>query len=259
MAANPPQRISPTTRRSRKLDLAKLTEPTSLDMEQLSKVERFKRLYDFDQKLANAGWKTTTDGSGKYYATIEKNGLIKSLTSEQCREFGVRNYSAEQAEFYADVSPCEPTEQVEASIQSGAKSHVSVGQSAADAEVASDKTVCSDVLRDTIPAVSHIDARNIQKFLSNTDGPIKFESLCVFSAWSIRVIADDFVGATLYVIANDDWSDLSCFTELSAAKSHFIEKVIISTRERIDREIDSKLNPPPAPAASGKNNDDIPF
>ena len=252
-------KIASGIRRSRKLELAKLTKPTSLDMEQLSKVERFTRLYDFDQKLAKAGWKTTTDGSGKYYATIEKNGLIKSLTSEQCREFGVRNFSAEQAEFYAHVSPCEPTEQVEASIQSGAKSHVSVGQSTADAEVASDKTACSDVLRDTIPAVSHIDARNIQKFLSNADGPFKFESMCVFSGWSIRVIADDFVGATLYVIANDDWSDLSCFTDLSAAKSHFAEKVFVSTRERIDREIDSKLNPPPAPAPSGKNNDDIPF
>ena len=83
--------------------------------------------------------------------------------------------------------------------------------------------------------------------------------MCVFSGWCIRVIADDFVGPTLYVIANNDWSDLACFIDLSAAKSHFIEKVIVSTRERIDREIDSKLNPPTAPAASGKNNDDIPF
>ena len=128
-------KIAPGTRRSRKLELAKPTQLTPLDTQQLGKVERFKRLYDFDKKLAKAGWKTTTEWSGKYYATIEKNGLIKSLTREQCREFGVRNFSAEEAEFFADVSPCEPAEQDEASIQSGVKSHVSVGLSAADAEI----------------------------------------------------------------------------------------------------------------------------
>ena len=71
-------KIAPGIRRSRKLELAKPTQLTPLDTEHLSKVERFTRLYDFDLKLANAGWKTTTDGLGKYYATIEKNGLIKS-------------------------------------------------------------------------------------------------------------------------------------------------------------------------------------
>ena len=120
------------------------------------------------------------------------------------------------------------------------------------------KTVYSHVLRETIPAAANIGARNVHRFLANADGPIKLENLCGWCEWVIQVITDDFGGETLYLITNEDWSDLSCFTDLSTAKTHFIEKVIVSSRERIDREIANKLNPPPAPATSG-NDDEIPF
>jgi len=122
-----------------------------------------------------------------------------------------------------------------------------------------DKTVYSHVLRETIPAAANIGARNVHRFLANADGPIKLETLCGWCEWVIQVITDDFGGETLYLITNEDWSDMSCFTGINAAKTHFVEKVIFSTRERIDREIANKLNPPPAPAASGKDDDDIPF
>lgn len=254
---------SPVNRRSRKLELAKQTQLTPLDTEQVSMVERFKRLYDFDQKLGEAGWETTTGGSSKYYATLEKDGLIKSLTIEQCREFGGRNYSAEEAEIYADVSQSKSTKQEQPEVHSEANASVSAESSDAIPQVANDikqdNAVCSQVLRDTISAPSNVGARNIQKFLSNTDGPIKFEDLCVFGEWSIRVISGDYAGATLYVVANDDWSDLACFTDFSAAKSNYIEKVIVSTRAKICRDINNQLIQTPVPPASGKHDDDIPF
>ena len=254
---------SPAIRRSRKLELAKPTQLTPLDTEQVSKVERFKRLYAFDQKLAKAGWITTTGGSSKYYATLEKDGLIKSLTTEQCCEFGVRNYSAEEAEIYADVSHSKSTKQEKPEVQSGANASVSAESSGAIPQVANhieqNETVCSQVLRETIPAPSNVGACNVQKFLGLADGPIKFDDLSVFGEWSIRVISGDYGGATLYVIANDDWSDLACFTDFSAAKSDYIDKVIVSTRARICGDINNKLIQTPVPTASGKHDDDIPF
>ena len=111
---------------------------TPLDTEQVSQVERYRRIYEFEQKLEKAGWETKPDGSGKYFATIEKNGLIKSLTNAQCIDFGVRNYSAEKAELFADVSPCKPTVQDESAIQSGPKSPASVKCSGPVPEASSD-------------------------------------------------------------------------------------------------------------------------
>ena len=254
---------SPTNRRSRKLTLAKKTELSRHDLQQMSQTERFKRIYKFELKLKKAGWDFKLGEEGTYYATIEKDGLLRFLTHAQCLDYAVLNYSARKAELFANVFQTKPTEQDESAMQSGPKSPALVKCSGLVPEAACDieegKTVYSHVLREAIPAKSDIGARNVHRFLANADGPIQLATLCGWCEWVIQVITDDFGGETLYLITNEDWSDMSCFTDINAAKTHFVEKVIVSTRERIGSEIANKLNPPPAPTVSGNDDDDIPF
>ena len=419
---------SPTNRRSRKLALAKKTELSRHDLQQMSQTERFKRIYKFELKLKKAGWDFNLGEEGTYYATIEKDGLLRFLTHAQCLDYAVLNYSARKAGLFANVFPTNPTEQDESAMQSESKSPASVKCSGPVPEAASDsrppsssrlktyigrmertgwvftcenepsshfdftyatlndggifkrllrfevfeyakrllpmadvkanagilppdhelydnnppahhpdydvwlkkecvedmesvkarvneaksllemralhkngfldeargientldfekaaeqlvdglefangrlmsieaaKTVFSSVMRKEIPAVCDIGACNVYNFLALADGPIILKYLCKWWDWNIQTITDDYGGEILYVITNDDWSYVAGFVDLEAAKTHYIAKALVTSRERLEDMIDKRIQPPVPPVAppprAPTGDDDIPF
>ena len=126
-----------------------------------------------------------------------------------------------------------------------------------------EKTVFSSVMRKEIPAVCDIGACNVYNFLALADGPITLKYLCKWWEWNIQTITDDYGGEILYVITNDDWSYVAGFVDLEAAKTHYMAKALVPSRERIEDMIDKGIQPPvppvPPPPRAPTEDDDIPF
>ena len=126
-----------------------------------------------------------------------------------------------------------------------------------------EKTVFCSVMRKEIPAVCDIGACNVYNFLALADGPITLKYLCKWWEWNIQTITDDYGGEILYVITNDEWSYVAGFVDLEAAKTHYIAKALVTSRERLEDMIDKRIQPPVPPVAppprAPTGDDDIPF
>lgn len=119
------------------------------------------------------------------------------------------------------------------------------------------KTVYSHVLHQAIPAVCDVGARNVFRFMAGANGPINLKLLCGWWDWNIQSLKDECCGDILYIVSNNDWSYVAGFADLEAAKTQYIEKALVPSREKIDRIISDAIDPAASPPAT--DDDDIPF